>query len=392
MSTITVVDLFSGAGGLSYGFELAGCNIELAIEKDLWAVETYKRNHYNKNIIEEDITSLPDDYFLPYKGKIDIVMGGPPCQGFSIAASNRRKKDDSRNTLYQHFLRAVSLIEPKLVLIENVKEIVNYKLPNGTKIIEDIKTFFANKGFIFDYAVLNCRQYGIPQDRKRFFFIAVKENICSGVFKIEHLMERYITEEVSFFDAVSDLPEVRPKQYAEDSILEYTLSPQTPFQKLIRGNCTKLYNHIPMQHTDRTIEKFKLLLSGHEGPLPEALKPRVRSHTDQISEATYSQKDRVIDGRKVSPTITASFYSSFVHPNQPRNITVREAARIQTFPDSFVFLGKKTTLSKKLLAKKGIVEELHLDQFNQVGNAVPPLMAKHLAEICIQLLLKGETE
>ena len=144
-----------------------------------------------------------------------------------------------------------------------------------------------------------------------------------------------------------------------------------------------------MQHTDRTIEKFKLLLSGYEGTLPEELRPRVRSHTDLISEATYSQKDRVIDGNKVSPTITASFYSSFVHPNQPRNITVREAARIQTFPDSFIFLGKKTTLSKKLLAKKGIVEELHLDQFNQVGNAVPPLMAQHLAEICIELLTKG---
>lgn len=386
MSHVKVIDLFSGAGGLSYGFESAGCEIDLAIEKDLWAVDTYKENHRNKNIQELDITSIPDDYFQQYRGKIDIVMGGPPCQGFSIAASNRRKKDDSRNILYKHFLRAVSAIAPKVVLIENVKEIVGYKLPDGTKIIDDINAFFDENGYNYDFAILNCRNYGIPQDRKRFFFLAVKKEIYGSDFKIEDYMERYITGEITFSDAVSDLPVVRPREYAEGTVLEYTMKPRNAYQAAMRGNCTKLYNHIPMRHTDRTIEKFKLLLSGYQGILPDDLKPRVRSHTDTISEAKYSQKDRVIDGNKVSPTITASFYSSFVHPTQPRNITVREAARIQTFPDSFVFLGKKTTLSKKLLAKKGIYEELHLDQFNQVGNAVPPLMAKHLAEICIELL------
>ena len=145
-----------------------------------------------------------------------------------------------------------------------------------------------------------------------------------------------------------------------------------------------------MQHTDKTVQKFEFILAQNDMPLPDDLKPRVRSHTDQISTATYGQNHRVIDVNKVSPTITASFYSSFIHPSQPRNLTVREAARIQTFPDNFVFMGKKTTLSKKLLAKKGIYEELHLDQFNQVGNAVPPLMAHHLAEICKYLLTEGK--
>lgn len=111
MSKYQIIDLFSGAGGLSYGFEQAGCEIKLAIEKDAWAVDTYKANHSNQNIIEADITALEDEYFAPYKGKIDIVMGGPPCQGFSIAASNRRKKDDSRNSLYRHFLRVVFIIQ-----------------------------------------------------------------------------------------------------------------------------------------------------------------------------------------------------------------------------------------------------------------------------------------
>lgn len=385
MPNIKVIDLFAGAGGLSYGFEQAGAEIVLAIEKDAWAVETYKENHKNKNIIEADINELPDDFFAKYKGEVNIVMGGPPCQGFSIAASNRRKKDDSRNVLYKHFLRVVDVVEPQIVLIENVKEIVNYKLPDGTKIVEDIKSFFETHGYVYDYKILNCRNYGIPQDRKRFFFIARKKTISEDEFDVEHLMENYKCPEISFFEAMSDLPEVKPKEYPEDAVLEYDCKPSNEYQKRIRRYSEHLYNHIPMQHTDKTIQKFSFLLNNHKQDLPEELKPRVRGNMEKISDSSYSQNHRIIDASKVSPTITASFYSSFIHPFQPRNLTVREAARMQTFPDSFVFKGKKTTLSKKLLAKKGIFEELHLDQFNQVGNAVPPLMGEHLAEVCINL-------
>lgn len=391
MSKCKIMDLFSGAGGLSYGFEKAGCEVVLAIEKDAWAVDTYRLNHVNQNIIEADITKLPDDYFLQYRNKVDIVMGGPPCQGFSIAASNRRKMDDSRNILYQYFLKAVGVINPSIVLIENVKEIVGYKLPDGTKIVEDIKDFFTAHGYSFDCTILNCRKYGIPQDRKRFFFLAIKEVDKKFSFDIEHLMKRFIQPEISFNDAVSDLPIVRAKQYEEGAVLNYEGKPKNTFQKRMRNDSKKLYNHIPMQHTDKTVQKFEFLLEKRGVDLPEELRPRVRSHTDLVSGASYCQNHRIIDGDKVSPTITASFYSSFIHPTQPRNITVREAARIQTFPDTFVFCGKKTTLSKKLLAKKGIFEELHLDQFNQVGNAVPPLMAQHLAEICMEFLTGGDT-
>lgn len=386
MKEIHAIDLFSGAGGLSYGFEQAGCVVDLAIEKDAWAVETYKANHINKNIIEVDINELDDVFFEKYRNKVDIVMGGPPCQGFSIAASNRRKKDDVRNILYKQFLRVVNVVQPKVVLLENVKEIVNYKLPDGTKIVDDIKSFLTSLGYSFDYTILNCRNYGIPQDRRRFFFIAVKGK---RRFKIETMMDRYITKEISFYEAMSDLPVVKPKQYPEDSILKYTAEPQNEYQRIMRKNADMLYNHIPMQHTDKTVEKFAFLLQNNGIELPEDLKPRVRGNVDVVSISKYSQNHRIIDGKKVSPTITASFYSSFIHPDQPRNITVREAARMQTFPDNFVFKGKKTTLSKKLLEKKGIFEELHLDQFNQVGNAVPPVMAQHLAEICCKLIKGG---
>lgn len=377
-----VIDLFAGAGGLSYGFEQAGLVVDLAIEKDAWAVETYKLNHRNKNVIEADITTLSDDFFERYKGKIDVVMGGPPCQGFSIAASNRRRENDSRNTLYQQFLRVVNIVEPKIVLIENVKEIVNYQLQDGRKIVDDIAIFLKERDYTFDYKILNCRNYGIPQDRKRFFFLAIKKELVSSNVDLEKIMSIYTQSEICFDDAVNDLPVVKAREFAEDAVMEYTDKPHNSFQKAMRGNSILLHNHIPMRHTEKTVKKFEFLLNGSGDGLPEDLLPRVRGNIDEISYSQYSQNHRIINGKNVSPTITASFYSSFIHPHQPRNLTVREAARIQTFPDTFIFKGKKTTLSKKLLAKKGIVEELHLDQFNQVGNAVPPMMAKYLASIC----------
>lgn len=129
------------------------------------------------------------------------------------------------------------MVQPKVVLLENVKEIVNYKLPDGTKIVDDIKSFLTSLGYSFDYTILNCRNYGIPQDRRRFFFIAVKGK---RRFKIETMMDRYITKEISFYEAMSDLPVVKPKQYPEDSILKYTVEPQNEYQRIMRKNADNL--------------------------------------------------------------------------------------------------------------------------------------------------------
>lgn len=381
-----VIDLFAGAGGLSLGFESKGFDIPLAIEKDAWARDTYNLNHINKNCTEADITLLPDDFFEKFKGKVDIVMGGPPCQGFSIAASNRRKKDDSRNFLYKQFLRVVSIVSPTIVLIENVKEFVKYHLPDNRLLIDDVVSTLKQWGYVCDYSVVDIKNYGIPQDRKRTFCIAVKKDIADSI-NLMQLLEPFLETPVTLGEAISDLPVVVPYQLKDGDVLNYTTSPQNDFQTALRENCLEVNNHIPMQHTPRTIEKFKFIMEhcSKEG-MPEELKSRVRGDVNTISQSTFSQNHRVMDASKISPTITASFYSSFIHPTQPRNLTVREAARIQTFPDSFIFTGKKTTLSKKLLSKKGIVEDLHLDQFNQVGNAVPPKMASHLAQICLNIL------
>ena len=379
------IDLFAGAGGLSLGFESEGFSIPLAIEKDTWAKNTYNLNHIDKNCIEADITTLPDDFFQKYNGNVDVVMGGPPCQGFSIAASNSQKEFDERNFLYRQFLRVVKLVAPKMVLIENVKEFIKYHLPNGELLIKDIVETLENLGYVCSYSVFELKDYGIPQDRKRTFLMAAKTDLVQTL-DLHELLKPFLKSPITLGEAISDLPQVEPYQYKEGDVLEYTKQPQNEFQMQLRNKCDKVYNHIPMQHTAKTVEKFKFIMAHSKEEMPDDLKSRVRGNVNEISKSAFSQNHRVMDANKISPTITASFYSSFIHPNQPRNLTVREAARVQTFPDTFIFTGKKTTLSKKLLSKKGIIEDLHLDQFNQVGNAVPPMMAGILAKICKTIL------
>lgn len=369
---LNVIDLFSGAGGLSLGFIDAGFNIELAIEVDDWAHQTYKENHPNVNAVCSDITKLSDSFFEKFKG-IDAVVGGPPCQGFSIAASNRRDPNDKRNFLYREFLRVVKITDPSFVLIENVREISTKKNELGDTILSEIIKELSGLGYHTTYDILNTRDYGIPQERKRFFLLASKYS--------KPLFPEKDYSELTLWDAISDLPEVVPRQHKEGDEFDYLSSPNNLYQECLRGTSLSIKNHIPMRHTDRIINRFsQIRLDNTVEKLSLEHQPRQRGNSSEISGKTYSQNHRRLSPDKPSKTITASFYSSFIHPFQNRNLTVREAARLQTFPDSFVFYGLRTRLSHKLLAKKGIYEEIHLDQFNQVGNAVPPKMAALLAK------------
>ncbi|SDA14851.1 DNA (cytosine-5)-methyltransferase 1 [Nitrosospira sp. Nsp18] len=385
--SIAVVDLFAGAGGLSYGLHQAGFNVALALEQDLWAADTYRANHSSTKLIVEDIRGVSDERLQAYKGA-DILVGGPPCQGFSISASNRRKPDDPRNLLYLQFLRAVPLIQPKVILIENVKEIRQFRLEDGRLLCDDIQSRLANLGYQSVILTLNAASFGIPQSRARTFLIAALKKLKFSAAVHELLSTQqapnlFSEKEnvVNLWDAISDLPPVIPWELEEDAVSEYILPPVNSYQALLRNGSRHITNHVPMKHTGRMIERFKHLI----GPLnettrilPQSLSPRTRGNSLMISKKIYDQNHRRLDPYKLSPTITASFYSSFIHPYQPRNLTVREAARLQSFPDNYIFKGKRTTLSKKLLARKGEVADLHLDQFNQVGNSVPPLLAYRL--------------
>lgn len=371
MKNYTVIDLFAGAGGMSYGFEQAGFRVKAAIEVDDWASQTYENNNHSDEMFCEDIAGIPNSVFERFKG-VDAVIGGPPCQGFSISASNRRDPNDKRNILYREFLRVVEVVSPSLVLLENVKEIATRNNEFGNTILSEIVNKLTTQGYHVSHDVINVKDFGVPQDRKRFFLLASKYS--------KPLFPEKCKNELTIWDAISDLPEVFPRKHKEGDIFNYTVQPKNSFQEKMRLRSDLISNHIPMRHTDRIIERFsKIGLNNNVESLSAQDQPRKRGNSDVISGKTYSQNHRRLDPEKSSKTITASFYSSFIHPEQNRNLTVREAARIQSFPDSFKFFGLRTRLSHKLLEKKGLHHEMHLDQFNQVGNAVPPLMAEKLA-------------
>ena len=391
---LNAIDLFSGAGGMSIGFTHAEFSIPLSVEQDAWASETYKLNHPKTNLLTSDIRNVSESIFRNQSG-VDVVMGGPPCQGFSISASNRRLKNDPRNFLYLDFLHAVAIINPRIVLIENVNEIQKYRLENGKLLCVDIQERLNKMGYDSAVLTLNAYAFGVPQFRIRTFIIAGKQ-INNFVFLATGL-ERKSTDSlkqrgkpkrsVNLWDAISDLPSVIPGTVTEEAVFPYSTKPKNEYQKRMRKHSKFITNHVPMRHTPRMIERFQHIIDGSsEESFPALLTPRLRGNPQLASSKVYHQNHRKLLPNKPSTTITASFYSSFVHPFQPRNLTVREAARLQSFPDTFIFKGKRTTLSKKLLTKKGILGDLHLDQFNQVGNSVPPILAEEIAKTIREML------
>jgi DNA (cytosine-5)-methyltransferase 1 len=385
MSKPTFIDLFAGAGGASTGLINAGFECLAAIEIDDWAADTYELNHPSTKVIRRDIQKVQDKEFRKFKG-IDLIIGGPPCQGFSIAASNRRKKDDPRNHLYLHYVRAVEMIRPKFIIVENVKEIVKFKLENGELLLTDFTNRLEKLGYKLNWRMLNAKNFGVPQDRIRFFLIgSLKDKI--NLESIETHSDKNtllkLKQVISLEEAINDLP--IPIRGVDE--YSYKKKPLNEYQKKMRIGCDKIYNHEPMRHTQRIIERFKHIpINGSILNAPSSLRNRTRGDIELLSEKVYSQNHRRLNPKEPSKTITASFYSSFIHSYQDRNLTVREAARIQGFPDKFKFLGKRTTLSNKLLAKKGIHEDIHLDQFNQVGNAVSPIVAEVLGNLILKYL------
>ena len=183
----------------------------------------------------------------------------------------------------------------------------------------------------------------------------------------------------TLWDAISDLPVIEAREGGEE--MEYTLSAQNGFQQSLRMGSEKVYNHKAMMHSKRTVERFSAMAWGQSvADVPVHLMPYKRNGNGEISEKAFDQNNRRMYPNAPCHTIPASFYANFVHPYRNRNFTAREGARIQTFPDWYIFKGKPTVVSRKLLEKEGRFEEKHLCQYNQIGNAVPPFLAKAIAE------------
>lgn len=366
---MNVIDLFAGCGGLSLGFEMSGFNIPIAIEKDEWASETYKKNHLRTKVITEDITKILDLTSLLPEGvtKIDGIIGGPPCQGFSL--SGNRDKNDPRNSLFMEFVRFVKHFKPSFFVMENVTGILSMKTKNGESVKELIKEEFTAAGYNLEIFTLNAAEFGVPQSRLRVFFIGLRKDIPYDKDKIEPKGFLFGDDQRTIADAIMDLPQISAGEGTE--VMEYTKSPLNQYQEWARKGSSVIHNHIAMRHTARLVERFAQIKYGQSvADVSEEHQQRKRGEADKISGKVYSQNNMRPYPNKPSPTIPASFQSNFIHPYLNRNYTAREGARLQSFPDTYIFYGKRTTMSW----------EKNLSQYQQIGNAVPPLLAKAIAK------------
>lgn len=395
MEKLKVFDVFSGAGGFSLGFEMAGCEIIGAIEHDKWAADTFSHNHPNAVMMLGDIESFSEDYLrVNLKEKPDIIIGGPPCQGFSICTKNAGDPKDPRNSLFTEFIRMAQIFDPSVMVMENVPNIVKAKTKSGEKVVDIIKVEFEKLGYHVAHSILTASDYGVPQMRQRFVLVASKNALEHPFPKKTHYVQDCSDGQITMFDleenglkrcptlweAISDLPEIEAREGAEE--MDYSKSAQNGYQEWCRTGSEKLHNHLAMKHTKRLVERFATMTWGQSVSdiTDERLKQRKRNGNGEVSDSPYDQNNRRMHPNRICHTITATFYGNFVHPYKNRNFTAREGARIQSFPDHYVFLGKPTVVSKKLLMKEGRTGEAYLCQYSQIGNAVPPLMAKAIAE------------
>lgn len=393
MNKPTVVDLFAGAGGFGLGFEMAGFNKTLSVEIDAWACDTLRYNNPLSQVILADIRGYNSYQAieLACPTQPDIIIGGPPCQGFSIAGPARKDPQDPRNSLFTNFAQWVCVLEPRIFVLENVKGLLSRINTEGEKVIDIILQTFRGIGYQVEVWVLNAADYGVPQVRERVFIVGNHEGKVLGEPRRTHANGAAPGDQLSFgyqaemiphvtlWQAISDLPELKAGEGTEEQ--PYGTQPGNHFQVWARGRQQLLYNHAAMQHSARLVERFKQIAIGaSSSDAPVEHGARRRSGNGELSGRKYDQNNRRLHPQHPSHTIAASFYANFVHPFQHRNLTAREGARIQSFPDYYRFMGKKTVVSHKLLQREERFAENFLCQYSQIGNAVPPLLAKAVAQ------------
>lgn len=393
---LKVLDTFAGAGGFSLGFQLAGYHVVGGIERDEWACDTFAFNHPGAVTIHRSITEVPGDELkeLFLSNKPDIVVGGPPCQGYSIANKKSGDPKDPRNSLFKEFLRVGAALEPQVMVMENVPNLCAARTSSKESVLEIIKQSLVELGYHAYSTILHATSFGIPQMRQRLFVIGSRFPLDSPFPEPTHQVSINLEPPLFYdnllpcptlWDAISDMPELEAGEGSEEA--RYSTEPRTEYQRMLREGSPAIFNHKAMCHTKRIVERFESMKCGDTiNDVADHLKPRKRNSTEIATDA-YDQNNRRMHPERQCHTIPASFYANFVHPFQHRNFTAREGARIQSFPDWFRFLGKPTVVSHKLLARENRDEELHLCQYNQIGNAVPPLLAKAVA-----LNLKNQIE
>lgn len=377
-SKYAVVDLFAGAGGLSQGFREAGFAILAANDFDQDAANTFKLNHADTAFIDGPIQDITIERLFDTasikKGELDVLVGGPPCQAFSVY-NHQRGFHDERSGLFREYLRIVEGLMPHFVVMENVTGITSV---GEGRAVDEIYKCLKGLGYHVDHRVLKAEEYGVPQERRRIFFVGTRDlNKVTwptpthlgaddlDLFAISAANNRL--HYVTVADAISDLAPLGINQGAEEA--DYINPPKSSYQKLLRRNADKCFNHVAPYLAAINLERMKHIPQGgswRDIPrhlLPAGMKKARRSdHTKRYGRLHP-------DGLCCTVLTKCDLHwGSYIHPSQERTLTVREAARIQSFPDHIRFTGSR------------------IDQYRQVGNAVPPLLAKAVAQEVLAML------
>ncbi len=340
------IDLFSGAGGLSTGAVAAGIGVKLAIDSDPLCIGSYAHNHRNTDFICEDISAIRN--FTKFRSRAKtILFGGPPCQGFSTSNQRTRNASNPNNWLFSEFLRAVSGIRPEWVVFENVQGLVDTE---RALFLDQLILGLRRRGYKTEYTILNAQDYGVPQNRSRLFVVATRTK------KKITLPEKLGKKPVTVKQAIGDLPALENGDTSGE--LGYRKGGSSGYAKMMRSGLPSCDGHLVSRNTDYVINRYAYIpQGGNWEDIPPRLmrnyKDPTRCHTGIYRRLSWH-----------SPSVVIGNYrkNMLIHPEQNRGLSVREAARLQSFPDHYSFQGPLN------------------DQQQQVGNAVPPLLAQALFE------------
>ncbi len=360
---MTAIDLFCGAGGLSEGFRQAGFQVLVGNDIDQAAGATFSANHPEAKFILGPISEIKSRTLMKTagvkKGELTCLIGGPPCQAFSVY-NHQRGMHDERSQLFKEYLRIVKDLMPEWIVMENVTGILSV---GGGAAVTEICNGLQEIGYNVEFRTLKAEEFGVPQERRRVFFVG--NRLGKPIFWPTQTHGEGLLPFVTIKDAICDLPEL--KNGESNISAEYGSHPTSEYQTMLRGNSQIALNHAAPKLGALNLERMKHISPGGSwrdipvNLLPEGMKKAKRSdHTKRYGRMKWNG---------LSCTVLTKcdvHWGAFIHPEQNRSITVREAARLQSFPDSFEFLGSRT------------------EQYVQVGNAVPPLLGYCMAKAVLQ--------
>lgn len=379
-NTLTMLDLFAGAGGLSEGLSEAGFHSLFASEIVPVYAETYKKNHPSAKVLTADIRTLDAEQIREelglQKGELDLLAGGPPCQGFSINAPVRSVLDQ-RNHLFKEYLRFVDAFQPRAVLIENVPGLVSFE--HGAT-LHAILDSLAELGYGADVRILGAAYYGVPQMRWRTIIIGVRgtelptmafpepiyhapirpnfTTTFDGQVLVKYPSEIASSRFTTVQEAIGDLPPLKAGEKGA-TVKEYLCAPVCDYQRRLRIGTSGVYNHEAPKLSKINLERLKYIKpGGNWTDIPDDMLPK---GMQLARKSDHTKRYGRVEPDGLASTILTKcdpHWGAFFHYEQERSFTVREAARIQSFPDHYIFTGTQA------------------EQFAQVGNAVPPLLAE----------------